>query len=327
MKKTIARRNRLGIALVSLIAAGCMGGGADEQAVDEQAVDEYSAAIDESVAAAALPRVGAFARTTASVALRSGPDAASPSLQVLPANAKVFVHTGPHNTTWFEVGFNGVRGFVDGGFLAPGRAAVVRKLPTTAQIAALTFDAGSDRGFAGQILDTLAAEGVPGSFGITGRWAEANPDLVRRMADEGHMIFNHTYSHRSFTGFSTGAAPLTYDERAVELWKTHKPILDIAGVSSKPFFRPPFGDQDTGVLEDVWSRGYDFSLMWSCDSLGWRGLSADEIVARVISFLEPGAIYLFHVGSSSQDGPALSDIIAELRGRGYRFERVSTFFD
>ena len=79
---------------------------------------------------------------------------------------------------------------------------------------ALTFDAGADRGHAEQILDTLANYGVVASFGLTGHWAKENPDLVERMVAEGHMLFNHTYSHRSFTGFSTseGEAVLTQEE-------------------------------------------------------------------------------------------------------------------
>lgn len=304
--KPITRRTCLGALLWSTALVGCTNPSAEGDVAE----------VDESIAAAAPLRLETFVRTTVALNLRGGPGTTFPVLQVLPANAKVFVVTGPHNVNWYEVTFNGARGFAHGGFLAPGRATVVRTLPTTSKIAALTFDAGSDRGFAGQILDTLADEGVPGNFGITGKWAEANPDLVSRMADEGHLIFNHTYSHRSFTGFSTGLPPLTYDERAVELWKTHKPIFDLTGVSSKPYFRPPYGDQDASVLDDVSSRGYDYSLLWSCDSLGWKGLSAGDITARVISFLEPGAVYLFHVGSTSQDGPALPGIISELRARG-----------
>ena len=65
---------------------------------------------------------------------------------------------------------------------------------------ALTFDAGEDRGYAEDILDLLQAEHVPASFGITARWAQANPDLVERMAADGHLLMNHTLEHRSFTG-------------------------------------------------------------------------------------------------------------------------------
>lgn len=204
-------------------------------------------------------------------------------------------------------------------------AETFRTLPTSRKVVALTFDAGADVGYTEQILNTLRDEGVKASFGPTGKWVENNPQLTQRMADEGHMIFNHTYSHRSLTGFSTGAAPLTYKERADELWKTHSIILELIGKSTKPYFRPPYGDFDNQVLRDVRSRGYDYNLMWSLDSLGWKGLSQVEILDRVLAGLEPGAIYLFHVGAQSQDGPALSEIISALRKRGYEFARVDEY--
>lgn len=205
-------------------------------------------------------------------------------------------------------------------------ALTISKLPTTARVVALTFDAGADVGYTTQILDTLRAEGVKASFGITGKWAEANPALVRRIADEGHMFINHTYSHRSLTGRSTGESALSYDERADELWKTHSMILNLTGVSSKPYFRPPYGDYDETVLADVRSRGYTYNIMWSVDSLGWKGLSKEQIVDRVMTGLEPGAIYLFHVGSQSQDGPALPTMISTLGQKGYSFARVSDYY-
>ena len=85
---------------------------------------------------------------------------------------------------------------------------------------ALTFDAGADRGYAEEILGTLEEYGVKASFAITGHWADENPDLVARMVEEGHQVFNHTWTHRSFTGYSTAGwdeGVLDSDERAKEL--------------------------------------------------------------------------------------------------------------
>src|SRR5215211_1758394 len=84
---------------------------------------------------------------------------------------------------------------------APGpRSVTLSRGPTARQVVHLSFDAGADRGYAEAILDTLKAEGVPASFGMTGQWAQANPDLVQRMAAEGHRLINHTWDHRSWTG-------------------------------------------------------------------------------------------------------------------------------
>ncbi|MEX0785501.1 MAG: polysaccharide deacetylase family protein [Dehalococcoidia bacterium] len=206
---------------------------------------------------------------------------------------------------------------------ATGRAQVVSRGPEGRNAVALTFDAGADTGFAGTILDILRNEGVSASFGMTGRWAEANPALLRRIVDEGHELINHTYDHTSFTGLSTGSAPLSRDERWAELDRTEEIVLGVGGASSKPYFRPPFGDYDDSVLDDVGARGYAYSVMWTVDSRGWQGRSADEIVEICLSGAAPGAIYIFHVGSESQDAAALPRVIASLRDQGYAFVTIS----
>jgi peptidoglycan/xylan/chitin deacetylase (PgdA/CDA1 family) len=206
--------------------------------------------------------------------------------------------------------------------LPTGPAQVIRRGNAGRRQVALTFDAGSDTGFAAQILDTLAANGIKATFGMTGRWAEQNPDLVRRMAREGHVIMNHTYDHRSFTGSSPGTAPLTQAERWDELDRAESIVRDLTGATTKPWFRPPYGDYDDSVNGDVGARGYAYNIMWTVDSLGWNGLSAAAITERCLSNAEPGAIYLLHVGSASQDAVALQSIIDGLRANGYSFATV-----
>ena len=188
----------------------------------------------------------------------------------------------------------------------------------------LTFDAGADVGFAADILDTLKQERVVASFGMTGSWAEQNPTLVKRMASEGHHLINHTWSHSSFTGFSTNSAPMSRAERWSELDRTEAIIQRIAGVSTLPYFRPPYGDMDASVLADVGARGYTMTAMWAVDSLGWNGLSAPRIVERTLRLTSPGAILIFHVGAQSQDAAALPAIIRGLRESGYEFVSVAT---
>jgi peptidoglycan/xylan/chitin deacetylase (PgdA/CDA1 family) len=193
---------------------------------------------------------------------------------------------------------------------------------TTDKIVALTFDAGADRGFTEQILDTLKSEGVKATFGMTGHWAEDNPDLIQRMVDEGHTLINHTTTHRSWTGYSTGEAPLTSAERADELKQTEDAVRDIAGVELRPYFRPPYGDYDDSVISDLHADGYSVMVMWTVDTLGWNGYSVDQIVARSLDGAVPGAIYLMHVGAGSQDANALPTVIDQLRAEGYRFVTI-----
>jgi peptidoglycan-N-acetylglucosamine deacetylase len=199
----------------------------------------------------------------------------------------------------------------------------IRTADTDELIVALTFDAGADRGYAEEILDTLQAEDVVATFGMTANWATANPDLILRIVNEGHTIINHTETHRSWTGASTGAAPLTSAERAEELRATEAAIEAIVDYDVRPYFRPPYGDYDDSVIADLQANGYTVNVMWTVDSLGWNGLSAAEITARTIDGTVPGAIHLFHVGAASQDAAALPHIISGLRELGYRFVTIN----
>lgn len=189
------------------------------------------------------------------------------------------------------------------------------RVKTDERVVALTFDAGSDRGFAAQILDTLATHGIKASFGMTGKWAESNPDLLRRMTDEGHALINHTYDHPHMETLGTEA-------RLEQLARTEQIIQGITGTTTKPLFRPPYGSYNNQVLIDVGSAGYRYSVMWTVDSLGWKGISPSEVVARCESGLQSGAIILLHVGAASTDYAALEDIIAAIDRAGYRYATV-----
>lgn len=202
-------------------------------------------------------------------------------------------------------------------------AQVISRGDTSSKRVALTFDAGSDRGYTVQILNTLRDNGIATSWGMTGQWAEANPDLIERIADEGHEFINHSYDHDSFTGFSTGNPPLTRAQRWQQLDSTEAIVHGLTGMSTKPYFRPPYGDYDASVNADIGARGYRYNVMWTVDSRGWMGLTADEIIDRCLELHEPGAIYIFHVGSTSQDGPALQAIIDGLSDLGYEFVTVT----
>ena len=206
---------------------------------------------------------------------------------------------------------------------APGGAArVIDRGPATRRMVALTFDAGADAGYTALILDVLREHGVTASFGLTGRWSEENPALVRRIAAEGHHIINHAYDHASFTGVSTRRAPLTHAQRVAQLERTAAVLLEVAGVDPRPWFRPPYGDSDASVNRDVASAGYAYNVMWTVDSMGWNRLPARDIVTRCLGNASPGAIYVFHVGAASQDALALPAIIEGLKRAGYELGSV-----
>lgn len=197
---------------------------------------------------------------------------------------------------------------------------------TTSRQVALTFDAGADRGYASRILDTLEQRHVHASFGMTGRWAEANPDLLKRMAADGDAFLNHTYDHRSFSGLSTRTLPLTTSQRTWEITTTERIVFKLTHRSTRPFFRPPYGDLDRAVVPLAGRLGYRFVVMWTVDSLGWAHLPAPSILRRCLTMARPGGIILMHVGIQSQDAFALPELIRALQTRGYRIVTVPQLF-
>lgn len=199
--------------------------------------------------------------------------------------------------------------------VATGRAA--------RSVIALTFDAGSDAGHTSQILDTLAANHIHATFGITGLWAQANPTLVRLIAASGDQIVNHSWDHQSFTGGSTHTQALTAAQIDQELGRTDALIRQLTGTGTAGWFRPPYGDRDPAVDTAAGAAGYHWELMWTVDTLGWQGVNPETVVQRCVAAATPGEIILMHVGSASTDAQALPAVIAALQARGFGFVTVS----
>jgi peptidoglycan-N-acetylglucosamine deacetylase len=192
-----------------------------------------------------------------------------------------------------------------------------------AGVVALTFDAGADRGYAEDILDTLAAEQVPATFGMTGTWARSSPELVQRMAEEGHLVINHTYDHRSFTGLSDRLGGLSAERRRHEIEQADEIIAPLIGHTTCPWYRLPYGDGDARVVPQMAEIGYTQQVGWTIDTLGWRGARTQDIISRSLRLAAPNAVYVMHVGVQSRDALALPTIIDELRARGYGFATVA----
>ena len=208
---------------------------------------------------------------------------------------------------------------------AAAPAVVLRRGATTAKLVALTFDAGSDAGSTDAILQTLARDRIRATFGLTGAWVRANPALARRVVADGHLVVNHTDRHLSFTGASTGTPPLTRSQRLAALRAADDALRAVVGRGFGPWFRPPYGDRDPSVDIDVGLAGYRYDLMWTVDTLGWRGEPPAGVVRRVMAALVPGAIVLMHVGSGSTDAAALPELVRQLRASGYGFVRADRF--
>lgn len=202
-----------------------------------------------------------------------------------------------------------------------GRSIVIERGPEDTKTVALTFDAGEGAGYTEQILDLLKEHNLKASFGVTGQWAREYPDLVNRILDEGHLLFNHSESHQSWTGKSPQTEPLTQEQRMAEVTGAHDSVIEVADWDMRPFWRPPYGDLDAEGQALLSEMGYDYTFWWTCDTLAWMGTSAAEIAAKCASdsdFGGPGAIILMHV-AQEQDYLSLEAIIADYSSEGYEF--------
>jgi peptidoglycan/xylan/chitin deacetylase (PgdA/CDA1 family) len=192
---------------------------------------------------------------------------------------------------------------------------VFNRLPTNAPYVALTFDDSGSAWQVKKILDILRESGVKATFFLLGQWAEANPDLVRLIAADGHEIANHTYSHPYL-------AWLNEDEIRNEIGTAQQILKDLSGTQVR-LFRPPYGSYNSSVVGVVREMGFGGFILWDVDSRDWTGSSAGTMVYRVEGGVTNGSIVLFHLHGANT-APALSEIIPDLKERGYMFTTISS---
>jgi peptidoglycan/xylan/chitin deacetylase (PgdA/CDA1 family) len=175
-----------------------------------------------------------------------------------------------------------------------------------------TFDGGDGVQSAQKILEVLAKHHVRGTFFLTGKFVELHQELSRQIASEGHEIFNHTYDHPHLTA-------ITNKEISLEMRKMENVLQQVVGTTSKPFFRPPYGDRDAKVLASVFHEGYQ-SVYWTVDALDWEestGKTASEVKNIILSNLAPGNIYLMHIGDTIT-GTILDEVFTTIEEKGYK---------
>ncbi|SFF42953.1 polysaccharide deacetylase family protein [Blastococcus tunisiensis] len=198
--------------------------------------------------------------------------------------------------------------------------AVLDTTPATAErTVALTFDDGPWPENTPAVLDVLRSHGVRATFFVRGDQAARHPDLVRRIAAEGHAIGNHTWSHPDLSRLSAAG-------RATEIDRTTRAIVDATG-TGPCFFRGPYGiHHSAAIAGPAWERGMtvvDWSIDtrdWSTPS-GWSPSFQQQIVARATSPGSAHPIVLMHDGGGYRQNTvaALDDIIAFYASRGYTF--------
>ncbi len=194
----------------------------------------------------------------------------------------------------------------------------ITRLRSRERVVALTFDDGPNPNATPLILDALAARGVKATFFILGRHAERWPELVRRIADDGHAIGNHGYFHRKLHLKSP-----SYIRRDLELGA--QAIENAAHVRPR-FFRAPHGFRNpwvTSIAHSLGERTVGWSLgVWDSDRPG-----VEAIAQRTVEGARPGSILLLHDGDGydpngdrTQTALAVPLIVDRLLTLGYRFD-------
>ncbi|WP_088008243.1 polysaccharide deacetylase family protein [Indiicoccus explosivorum] len=203
------------------------------------------------------------------------------------------------------------------GSAAAASSQFITKGSTSSKVVALTFDDGSDGTNIGKLLQILSDHNVRATFFLTGSGAMDHPQSIRNIASKGHQLGNHSYSHPDFT-------KLTASQIKSELDRTESVIRNLTGRSTKPIFRAPFGAVNSAALRAIGDAGYTHTIQWDIDTVDWRGVSADQIVTKVMSNVKPGSIILMHTGAGASGTPgALPVMISKLKAQGYKFVTVS----
>ena len=184
----------------------------------------------------------------------------------------------------------------------------------------LTFDAGYDNGYTGKILDILMELEVPAAFFLTGDYLEREPDLVRRMAQEGHIVGNHTLRHPDMTAVDA-------DTFRAELKGVEDKYFDITGQTLPKYYRPPQGVYDEASLKRAQELGYQ-TVFWSLAYADWdndRQPDPDEALEKLNSRIHDGAVVLLHA-TSKTNAEILDRLLTGWKEMGYRFAPLTELF-
>ena len=192
--------------------------------------------------------------------------------------------------------------------------------PDGGKVLYLTFDAGYENGYTAGILDVLKKREVSAAFFLVGDYLERNPDLVRRMTAEGHIVGNHTLSHPDMTGL---------DEAAFEgeLRGMEQLYEEVTGQTLPKYYRPPQGLYSEKNLELARKLGYK-TVFWSLAYADWDNANQpnpDEAVEKLTLRLHDGAVILLHA-TSKTNAEILDRLITQWQSMGYRFAPLTELF-
>ena len=181
----------------------------------------------------------------------------------------------------------------------------------------LTFDAGYENGYMTGILDVLKEEKVPAAFFLVGNYIEENPDQVKRMKTEGHLVGNHTMHHPDMS------AIVSKEEFKKELQQLESGYQTVTGSEMEKFYRPPQGKYSEENLKQAKELGYT-TVFWSLAYVDWyenKQPSREEALNLLNRRIHPGAIVLLH-STSATNGEILQELIQGWKEQGYVFRSI-----
>ena len=181
----------------------------------------------------------------------------------------------------------------------------------------LTFDAGYENGNMPKILDALKKHNAPAAFFLVGNFIDREPELVKRMVSEGHIVANHTATHPDMSKIADK------DRFKAELDTLAKKYREVTGQEMKRFYRPPQGKFSESNLAQAKELGYK-TVFWSLAYVDWYDDKQPTHAAAMKTLTErihPGAVVLLH-STSKTNGEIMDELLTKWEEMGYTFKSL-----